>query len=223
MVTLWKNFDPKLLAPAWIRARPHQLKRRGTQSGACTQWPKAPQDSTESQKAVFSGESFLLVSPWRPTEKPSPCDPRGSLLSPRNFRHISPGDKFWARTVFHKTLGATRRTSFRSWFLVYQRVLPQACLLQQTSMTPSRQEVDHPTFFSTSSTSPTTTVLNDSGTQANEDLSGKETHPVPVSSSHLERTERGDTLLPDAPTHYTRTQRLAWRTGVLHRGPKHPT
>ena len=25
---------------------------------------------------------------------------------------------------------ATRRTSFRSWFLVYQRVIPQACLLQ---------------------------------------------------------------------------------------------
>ena len=25
---------------------------------------------------------------------------------------------------------ATRRTSYHSWFLVYQRVLPQACLLQ---------------------------------------------------------------------------------------------
>ena len=32
------------------------------------------------------------------------------------------------KTVF--VFSAIRRTSFRSWFLVYQRVLPQACLLQ---------------------------------------------------------------------------------------------
>ena len=32
------------------------------------------------------------------------------------------------KTVFGYS--AIRRTSFRSWFLVYQRVLPQACLLQ---------------------------------------------------------------------------------------------
>ena len=32
------------------------------------------------------------------------------------------------KTVFGYS--ALRRTSFRSWFLVYQRVLPQACLLQ---------------------------------------------------------------------------------------------
>ena len=35
----------------------------------------------------------------------------------------------------------------------YQRVLPQACLLQ-ISMTPSRQEIDHPTSSSSSPTSP---------------------------------------------------------------------
>ena len=32
------------------------------------------------------------------------------------------------KTVFGHS--ARRRTSFRSWFLVYQRVLPQACFLQ---------------------------------------------------------------------------------------------
>ena len=38
---------------------------------------------------------------------------------------------------------ATRRTSFRSWFLVFQRGVPPACFFS-TSMTPSRQEIDHP-------------------------------------------------------------------------------
>ena len=66
-----------------------------------------------------------------------------------------------------------------------------------TSMTPSRQENDHPTSSSSSSTSPTTTVLSESATRAHEDLSGIDSHPVPVSSSHVERTiERGDPLLP---------------------------
>ena len=47
-----------------------------------------------------------------------------------------------------------------------------------------------------SSTSPTTTVLTDSETRAREDLSGIDSHPVPVSSSHVERIERGDPLVP---------------------------
>ena len=63
-----------------------------------------------------------------------------------------------------------------------------------TSMTPSRQEIDHPTSSSTSSTSPTTTVSSDSETRAREDLSGIDSYPVSVSSSHVERTERGDPL-----------------------------
>ena len=63
------------------------------------------------------------------------------------------------------------------------------------SMTPSRQEIDHPTSSSSSSTSPTTTVLGDSETRAREDLSGIDSHPAPVSSSHVQRTERGDPLL----------------------------
>ena len=67
--------------------------------------------------------------------------------------------------------------------------------LSSTSMTPSRQENDHPTSSSSSSSSPTTTVLSDSKTRAREDLSGIDSHPVPVSSSHVDRTERCDPLL----------------------------
>ena len=64
-----------------------------------------------------------------------------------------------------------------------------------TSMTPSRQEIDHPTSSSSSSTSPTTTVSSDSGTRAREDPRGTDSHPVTVSSDHVERKERGDPLL----------------------------
>ena len=66
-----------------------------------------------------------------------------------------------------------------------------------TSMTPSRQECNHPTSSSSSSTSPTTTVLSDSETREREDRSGIDSHPVPVSSSHVEEMiERGDPWLP---------------------------
>ena len=61
-------------------------------------------------------------------------------------------------------------------------------------MTPSRQEIDHPTSSSSSSTSPTTTVSSDSETRAREDPSGIDSHPVTVSSEHVERQERGDLL-----------------------------
>ena len=61
-------------------------------------------------------------------------------------------------------------------------------------MTPSRQEIDHPTSSSSSSTSQTTTVSSDSETRAREDLCGVDSHPVTVSSSHVERKERGDPL-----------------------------
>ena len=64
-------------------------------------------------------------------------------------------------------------------------------------MTPSKQEIAHPTCSSSSSTSPTTTVSSDSGTRAREDLSGIDSHPASVSSSHVEEMiERGDLLLP---------------------------
>ena len=63
-----------------------------------------------------------------------------------------------------------------------------------TSMTLSRQEIDHPTSSSSSSTSPTTTVSSDSETRAREDLCGIDSYPVSVSSEHAERKERGDPL-----------------------------
>ena len=60
-----------------------------------------------------------------------------------------------------------------------------------TSMTPSRQEIDHPTSTSPNMTS--STVSSDSVTrQAREDLSGIDSHPVSVSREHVERKERGD-------------------------------
>ena len=63
-----------------------------------------------------------------------------------------------------------------------------------TSMTPSRQEIDHPISSSSSSTSPTTMVSSDSETRAREDLSGIDSFPVSVLSEHVERKERGDPL-----------------------------
>ena len=54
-----------------------------------------------------------------------------------------------------------------------------------TSVTPSRQEIDHPTSSSSSSTSPTITVSSDSEIRAREDLSGLDSHPMLVSSSHF--------------------------------------
>ena len=63
-----------------------------------------------------------------------------------------------------------------------------------TSMTPSRQESNYPTSSSSSSTSPTTTVSSDSETREREDVCRIGSHPVLVSSSHVERIERGDPL-----------------------------
>ena len=63
-------------------------------------------------------------------------------------------------------------------------------------MTPSRQEIDHPTSSLSSSTSPTTTVSSDSETRAREDLSGIDSYPESVLSEHVERKQRGDPLLP---------------------------
>ena len=76
---------------------------------------------------------------------------------------------------------AIRRTSFRSWFLVYQRVLPQN-LPSSTSMTPSRQEIDHPTSSSSSSTSPTMT--------SSTEIDYSDHPPAIVSSESVGRQER---------------------------------
>ena len=72
-------------------------------------------------------------------------------------------------------------------------------LPSSTSMTPLRQEIDHPTSSSSSSTSPTmtsSTVSSDSVTRrARGDLCGIDSNPVSLSSEHVERIERGDPLL----------------------------
>ena len=67
------------------------------------------------------------------------------------------------------------------------------------SLTPSKQEIDHPTSSSSSSTSPTTTVSSDSETRAREDLCGIDSYPVSVSSEHVERKERRDLCHSDIP------------------------
>ena len=65
-----------------------------------------------------------------------------------------------------------------------------------TSMTPSRQEIDHPTSSSSSSTSPTmtsSTVSSESvARQERGDPCGIDHHPAAVSSERVERQERGD-------------------------------
>ena len=77
-------------------------------------------------------------------------------------------------------------------------------LPSSTSMTPSRQEIDHPTSSSNSSTSPhmtSSTVSSDSVTrQARGDLCGIDFYPVTVSSKHVERQEWRDLLTK--PTKY---------------------
>ena len=67
-----------------------------------------------------------------------------------------------------------------------------------TSMTPSRQEIDHPKSSWGSSTSPpitSPTVSSESvDRQERWDLCGTDSYPVSVSSKHVERKERGDLL-----------------------------
>ena len=64
-------------------------------------------------------------------------------------------------------------------------------LPSSTSMTPSRQEIDHATSSSSTSSSPTrtsSTVSSDSVIgQARGDLCGIDSYPVSVSSKHVER------------------------------------
>ena len=70
-------------------------------------------------------------------------------------------------------------------------------LSSSTTMTPSRQEIDHPTSSSSSSTSPTmtpSTVSSDDGIRVRGDLCGIDSDPVTVSSKHVERKERRDPL-----------------------------
>ena len=95
--------------------------------------------------------------------------------------------------------------------------------LSSTSMTLSRQEIDHLTSSSSSSTSPTTAVSSDSETRAKEDLSGIDSHPALVLSSHVERTERSDPLTKPTknpkPIYKNKDHELEWKDPYLFRNP----
>ena len=65
-------------------------------------------------------------------------------------------------------------------------------------MTPSRQEIDHPTSSSSSSTSPTTTVSSDSETRARENLSGIDFHPV-LWQVNMLKGKNGETRVASQP------------------------
>ena len=65
-------------------------------------------------------------------------------------------------------------------------------LPSSTPVTPSRQDIDHPTSSSSSSTSPTMTVSNDSESRTKSDVCGLDSYPVSVSNEHVERKERED-------------------------------
>ena len=71
-------------------------------------------------------------------------------------------------------------------------------LSSSTTMTPSKQEIDHPTSSSSSSISPTmtsSTVSSESvDRRALGDLCGIDSYPVTVSSKGVERKKRGDPL-----------------------------
>ena len=76
-------------------------------------------------------------------------------------------------------------------------------LPSSTSMTPSRQEVDHPTSSSSSSTSPTmtsSTMSSDSVARKERgDPCGIDSNPAVVSSKHVERHARGDLCSSGTP------------------------
>ena len=83
-------------------------------------------------------------------------------------------------------------------------------LPSSTSMTPSRQEIDHPTSSSSSSTSPTmtsSTVSSESvARQERGDLCGIDSYPAAVSSKHVERQERRDLCSSGTPEEQLLTQ-----------------
>ena len=105
----------------------------------------------------------------------------------------------WSKTTSHEKTEfeykVTRRTSYRSWFQACHRIL-HPTFPSSTSMTPLRQERDHPTSSSSSSTWPTmtsSTVSSDSVDRlVRRDLCGIDSSPAAVSSERVERQERWD-------------------------------
>ena len=85
-------------------------------------------------------------------------------------------------------------------------------------MTLSRQEIDHPTSSSSSSTSPTMIVSSDSETRAREDLCGIDSYSVFVSSEHVERKEQGDPTRKNGETRCVPTLRDGCKNSQKSRG-----
>ena len=88
-----------------------------------------------------------------------------------------------------------------------------------TSMTSSKQETDHPTSSSSSSTSPTMTVSSDSETRARADMCGTDSDPASVSSSHVERKERGDPLTKPTKNPKPNKNEITRKNGATRRVP----
>ena len=112
---------------------------------------------------------------------------------------------------------ATRRTSFLLWFMVNQRVLSSSSLPFSTSMTPSRQEIDHPKSSSCSSTSApmtSSTLSSDSVIRrALGDLYGRDHHPAAVSSERVERQERKKSRYRNGRKN---SEKISWMTVFLN-------
>ena len=89
-------------------------------------------------------------------------------------------------------------------------------LPSSTSVTPSRQEIDHSTSSSSSSTSPTMTVSSDSENRAKADMCGTDSDPASVSSSHVERKERGDPLCSDIQEWLQEFREIQWMIEFLN-------
>ena len=89
-----------------------------------------------------------------------------------------------------------------------------------TSMTPSRQEIDHPTSSSSSSSSPTTTVSSDSEARAREDMSGIDSIQYLCQVNTL-KGKNGETRFPSqlkkSKTKKTKTTRKNGETSFVAR------
>ena len=82
-------------------------------------------------------------------------------------------------------------------------------------MTRLRQESDHLTLSSSSSTSPTTTVSRDSETREREDLSGKDSIQCLVSSPHVEMKNEATRCILTQRSDCKNSEKISWMTEFL--------
>ena len=117
------------------------------------------------------------------------------------------------KTVFGYS--ATRRTSFRSWFLVYQRSS------SKFPSSTSRKEIDHPASSSSSSTSPpmtSSTVSSESVVREEVgDPCGIDPYPAAVSSKHFEKASTGEIrITPTYRNGCKNSERILWMIEFLN-------